>query len=150
MSRFLTSEDGESGYTLIEASVVVAIISLGVGGVLGALAAVSDRQATTTIDAQLQASARNLIADLRAATAYESAAQASHFNLGTGTAVAMPQPMATGTPLAISCLPSITNGTLTVVCTNAAGRSARAQALVGQQAPAPGSTVLYNPSPAPP
>jgi len=147
MSHFLISEHGERGYTLIEASVVVAVVSLGVSGVLGALAAVSRQQAAPAVDALLQASARNLVADLRAATAYESAAQASRFNLATGTAVAMPQPMATGTPLSITCLPSIADGTLTVVCNDSAGHSARAQAFVGQQAPAPGSTVLYNPSP---
>lgn len=142
---------GERGFSLIESAIVVGLIALGVGGALDALLLVTHQRAVPASDALLQASARNLINDLSAATAYESAASAGQFSLGAGTAVTMAQPVPGGTPVVIACTPSMTRGILTVTCTDGTGRSASAQAFVGQRAPAPGSTTRFLPpsTPAP-
>jgi Tfp pilus assembly protein PilV len=140
---------GEAGFSLLESTVAVGLIALGVGGLLEALITASHQRAAPVAEARVQAAARNLIVDLSAATAYESAAQASAFTVPRGSSVTMTQPLASGPPLAISCLPSIAAGILTVVCSDAAGHAATAQAFVGQRAPAPGSTILFSPPPTP-
>jgi Tfp pilus assembly protein PilV len=139
----------EAGFSLLESTVAVGLVALGVGGILEALITASHQRAAPQIQAQLEMSARNLIVDLSAATAYESAAQASSFNLASGSAVMMPQPASTGTAVAISCTPSIAGGVLTVSCSDLAGHTARGQAYVGQRAPAPGSTIIFSPPPTP-
>jgi type II secretory pathway pseudopilin PulG len=139
----------EDGFSLLESTLAIGLIALGVGGLLEALITASHQRATPELEAQLLASARNVIVDFSAATAYEPISVAQSFSLGTGTSIAMPQPAATGTPIAISCTPSIAQAILTVVCTDHAGHSAQMQAFVGQRAPAPGSTVLFSPPPTP-
>jgi Tfp pilus assembly protein PilV len=139
----------EAGFSLIEATLAVALLTLGAGGVLEALITATHVRATPLTTARLLTSANNLITDLRAATAYESAAQAQTFALPKGSAIAMSQPMPGGTPLPMTCTPSVAAGILTVTCTDAEGHTAQATAFLGQQAPAPGSTILFSPQPTP-
>lgn len=139
----------EAGFSLLESTLAIGLVALGVGGLLEALIAASHQRAAPEVQARLTASARNLIVDLSAATAYEAGAVAQSFNLGAGSAIAMPQPEATGTPVAILCTPSIAAAILTVVCSDRDGHRAQMQAFVGQRAPAPGSTVLFSPPPTP-
>lgn len=140
-------DHSEAGFSLLETSVVTTLVALGVGGLLQALIIAGHAQANIAARARVQASARNLITDMSAATAYESAAQGPSFSLSGAVPVQMPQPVPSATPVAISCLPAISAGILTVVCRDPDGDSATAQAYVGQRAPAPGSTVQYLPAP---
>jgi len=137
--------EDERGFSLIESAIAVALIALGVGGALDALLLVAHQRARATGDASLQASARNLIVDVSAATAYESAAAAASFSLTNGSPVRMTQPVPNGTPLAITCTPSVRGGVLNVSCADPSGRSASAEASVEQLAPAPGSTTRFLP-----
>lgn len=139
------SKPGEEGFSLIETAVVTALVALGVGGLLQAVITAEHARASLAAETRLQASAHNLITDLSAATAYESSAQAQSLSLSAGTPVQMPQPASSGTPIPVACTPSIAQGILTVVCRDANGYSATAQAYVGQRAPAPGSSVQYLP-----
>jgi|GEM_PF-3011915 len=139
----------EAGFSLLESTVAIALVVLGVGGLLEALITAAHERAVPAIQAQLQASARNVIVDFSAATAYESSARADLLDVASGSEISMPQPVASGTPLAVSCSPSLAHGILTVTCSDGAGHSAQAQAFVGRRAPAPGSTVLFSPPPTP-
>lgn len=136
----------ESGFSLIESMVAIALVAAGVGGTLDALAAVSQQRAIPISDAALQQAARNVVADLRAATAYADAAAIDTFSQSLAP-VTMSQPVPGGTPMAIRCTVSISAGVAQVACSDGNGRLESLQALVGQQAPAPGQSYQYSPPP---
>jgi Tfp pilus assembly protein PilV len=139
---------GQAGFTLAEAAVAVGVVAIGAGGVVAAMLSVTRPTAQQVASATLTTTAQNVLADLRAASAYGTtslgalAGQRKSFTIG--------ERRADGTTEAISVTEAFAadaNGVMaTVTCTDPAGRSVALSAPLVREAPEPGSVVTADPS----
>jgi hypothetical protein len=141
----------EAGFLLVEAVLAAALIALSAAAALGAVAIVMHAAARAVPAAELTATAQNVLADLRAATAYDPAQLAA---LG-GRTVAFDaiEPAAGGVAqrvrVSVSIVPAsqAAPAEATVTAAGAAGAVVTLRSALVQEAPAPGSVV---PATAPP
>lgn len=135
----------EAGFLLVEAVLAAALLALSAAAALGAVAIVTHAMARTAPAAELTATAQNVLADLRAATAYDPIQLAAL--AGRTIAFDALEPAAGGVPRRVHINVSIAAATATapaqamVTASGVAGAVVTLRCALVQEAPPPGSLV---------
>jgi len=150
----------DRGFTLIEAVMTAAVVSMLVAGIYDAVLMNLKGGSRPVQDAALAAAARNIVTDLRAATAYDPSALKSLYGTTATRSVALPQPIGSTQTVTVNCTTTIdpvasgapstsvtaTPTNATVVCTNpTTNRSVTIVSQLWNEAPAPGSSLQGTP-----
>ena len=145
--------DGERGFTLIEALVAGGILTVVLACVLGAVTAAVRASNSAVPRAALAETAQNVLADLRASTAYDPEELAALAAAGTRRLTAV-DPQADGSSAqhditaAVAPNASGTGYIATVTVEDAGGNIVTMHSTLVQEAPAPGSVIpLSTPPP---
>jgi prepilin-type N-terminal cleavage/methylation domain-containing protein len=143
----------QRGFTLLEALIAIAVTSVAVLGVAGAVLGMLRSLALETDKTALADDALNVLADLRAATAYDGAFLAKLAGRSASQTLTLAGPSG---PRSITVTTTVSpkgDGVYvaSVTAANAGGVAVTEQAVLTQEAPAPGSVVDDTPtaSPAP-
>jgi type II secretory pathway pseudopilin PulG len=140
--------DPEAGFTLAEATVAVALVGMGVGGVVAALLSVMRPVAEQRASAVLTNTAQNILADLRAATAYGTTSLSGL--AGRGLSLRIVEPRADGTNESIAVRETFADAgsgvAVTIECADPSGHAVAVSAPLVREAPEPGSVVTADPS----
>lgn len=146
----------EEGFSLIEAIVAVAIFSVAAGGMLSATLAVMRPIADSRWNAQLTSVAQNVLADVRAASAYDTSVIA--YNVGQQNTFSVPNLGASLAPgshvlpppyqVVVSYWRKDANSPVHAIVrvADAQQHLVQVDGVLAQEAPAPGSIVSPQPS----
>ena len=143
----------QRGFTLLEALIAIAVTSVAVLGVAGAILGMLRSLAIETDKTALADDALNVLADLRAATAYDGAFLAKLAGRSTSQKLTLAGPNGPRTITVTTTIESKGQDVYVAGVTAATtdGIAVTERAVLTQEAPAPGSTVDDTPtaSPAP-
>ncbi len=144
----------ESGFSLIEALVAVGILTVAVLCAMGAVTVAVRAAANGAPRAALTATAQNVLADLRAASAYDSSELAELVAAGSrrlNIEASQTEGPATAQTVTVAVAPNASGAgyTATVTVDDASGNTVTLRSTLVQEAPAPGSVIpLSSPPPA--
>ncbi|MFY9780469.1 MAG: type II secretion system protein [Candidatus Baltobacteraceae bacterium] len=141
----------QRGFTLLEALIAIAVTSAAVLGVAGAVLGMLRSLALETDKAALADDALNVLTDLRAATAYDGAFLAKLAGRSTSQKLTLAGPAGSRSLVVTATVTPQGNGVYVAAVTAATldGVAVTEQAVLTQEAPAPGSVVDDTPSASP-
>ncbi|MGH7708849.1 MAG: hypothetical protein ACREM6_13165, partial [Vulcanimicrobiaceae bacterium] len=94
--------NGEGGFTVLEAAVAAAIVTIAVGGVLGAVLAVARQTSALDERGRLRMVAEDVLTDLRAMTAYDPVELAAVSGRSQAATVELPSAAGGGPPVRVT------------------------------------------------
>lgn len=147
------SRGDERGFSLIEAVVAVGILTVAVLCAMGAVTAAVRAAANGAPRAALTVTAQNVLADLRAASAYDASELSELVAAGSrrlSIEASQTEGPATAQNVTVAIAPNASGAgyTATVTVDDASGNTVTLQSTLVQEAPAPGSVIpLSSPPP---
>jgi hypothetical protein len=138
----------ERGFTLAEAAVAVGVVAVGVGGVVAAMLSVMRPVVEHSASAVLTTTAQNILADLRAATAYGTTSLSGLAGTSVSFTVTEPRPDGTSDAIAVreSFAAASAGVVVTIACADTGGHTIAMSAPLVREAPEPGSMITADPS----
>jgi hypothetical protein len=142
------TDSNEAGFTLAEAAIAVALVGLGVGGIVAAMLSVMRPVAEQSAGVVLTTTAQNILADLRAATAYGTTSLSGLAGRALSFSVVEPRPDGTNASIAVreSFAAAGSGVVVTIQCSDPSGHAVAMSAPLVREAPEPGSIVTADPS----